>query len=464
MKKVMGRRQFIGAVGAAAAFSIVPRSVLGGEGQTPPSEKVNIACIGVGDQGMRVMQGYLKKPQIQVVAVCDVNESSSDYPKGATLGREPARQEVDKYYGENRPSGTYKGCKAYKDFREAIADKDVEAVLVATPDHWHAIISLEAMKAGKHVHCQKPMTHSVYEARRLGEAAKQYKVATQVFTGNQASEDTRLLCEWIWDGAIGPVREVHNWSNRPIWPQGMDRPKETPPVPPGLDWDFWLGPAPARPYHPAYLPFVWRGWLDFGTGALGDMGCYSFDTIFRALKLNAPTSVEGSSTKLNDETYPLASVITYKFAARGDMPAATLIWYDGGLKPPMPAEVETGEDVGDGNGGLLFIGDKGKILCNFHGSKPRIIPKSQMDAYKQPAKTLPRSPGHDEEWIEACRGGKPGGANFTVAGPITEALLLGNVSLRTGQKIEWDSANMKITNAADADKYIRRQYRSGWTL
>jgi len=459
------RRDFLKYVGGVAAFNIVPRYALGGDGNIPPSEKLNIACIGVGDQGTRVMTGYLKRPQVQVVAVCDVNEAGSNYPRGATLGREPARQEVDKYYGENRPSGTYRGCAAYKDFRELLANgKDIDAVLVATPDHWHAAISLEAMKAGKHVHCQKPMTHSVYEARRLAEAAKKYKVATQVFTAIQASESTRLLSEWILAGAIGPVREVHNWSNRPIWPQGIERPTDTPPVPAGFDWDLWIGPAPYRPYNPAYHPFNWRGWQDFGTGALGDMGCYSFDTIFRVLELKAPGTVKASSSGINSETYPRASVVTYGFPARGDMPAVTLTWYDGGRKPPRPIELEAGKDMGDGNGGILFVGDNGKILCDFQGSNPRIIPDAKMQAFKQPPQTLPRSIGHDEEWIEACKGGKPGGANFEIAGPITEALLLGNVALRFKEPLEWDSSSLKVLNIPEANKFIQRDYRQGWTL
>lgn len=453
------------AAAVTTAFTIVPRHVLGGIGNTAPSKKINLACIGVGDQGMRVMKEYLKKPEVRVIAVCDVNKTSDDYPKGATLGREPGREEVDEYYASQTPSGSYRGCAAYNDFRELLVkEKDVDAVLVATPDHSHAVVSLEAMKAGKHVHCQKPVTHSIYEARKLAEAARKYKVATQVFTAVQASESTRLLCEWIWDGAIGPVREVHNWSNRPIWPQGLERPEETPPVPANLDWDLWLGPAAYRPYHPAYLPFIWRGWLDFGTGALGDMGCYAFDTIFRVLKLKAPTSVEAVSTEVNSESYPLASIIHYEFGAREEMPPVRLTWYDGGLKPPRPEELEPGRDMGDWNGGLLFVGDKGKILCRFMGGEPQVIPESKMKAYKQPPKTLPRSIGHDKEWFEACRGGKPAGANFEIAGPITEALLLGNVALRTGRKLYWDAPNMKVINVPEANEYIHTPYRSGWTL
>ncbi len=460
----ISRRDFVRGVCGLSAFAIVPRYVLGGDANVPPSEKINLACIGVGDQGMKVMAGYLNMPEVQIVAVCDVNQSGK-YPENRIKGREPARQAVENFYAEQSPTGAYKGCAAYNDFREMLAkQKDFDAVLVATPDHSHAVVSMAAMQAGKHVHCQKPLTHSVYEARQLAEGAKRYKVATQVFTAIQSSESTRQLCEWIWAGAIGPVRQVINWSNRPVWPQGINRPKDTPLVPEGFDWDLWLGPAPYRPYHPAYHPFNWRGWLDFGTGALGDMGCYSFDTIFRVLKLKAPDTVYASSSGLNTETYPRQSVVTYEFPARGDMPPVTLTWYDGGRKPPRPVELEAGKDMGDGNGGILFVGDNGKILCDFQGGNPRIIPDSKMQAYKQPPQMLQRSIGHNQEWFRACKGGQPGGANFEVSGPITEALLLGNVALRFKEPVKWDSDSLKVTNIPEANKFIRRDYRQGWTL
>ena len=288
-------------------------------------------------------------------------------------------------------------------------------------------------------------------------------VATQVAIGNQASEATRLLCEWIWAGAIGPVRQVMNWSSRPFWPQAIDRPAETHPVPEGFDWNLWLGPAPERPFNRAYVPFVWRGWYDFGGGSLGDMGGYSFDTIFRVLKLEAPVSVEASSSERFAEAFPQASIIHYDFAGRGDMPPVRLTWYDGKLKPPRPAEFE-----GDGplpEEGLLFVGDRGTILCGFNGANPKLIPQARMDAYTQPPKTLPRSPGNDREWLDACKGGaaRPG-AHFEFEGMVTEALLLGNVSLRTGRKLIWDRPSLTAVNVPDADRYIRPPYRAGWTL
>ncbi|OGV62295.1 MAG: hypothetical protein A2283_17735 [Lentisphaerae bacterium RIFOXYA12_FULL_48_11] len=286
----------------------------------------------------------------------------------------------------------------------------------------------------------------------------------------QASEETRRLCEFIWSGAIGPVREVHIWTDRAskglfeeYWPQGIPRPTETPPVPETLDWDLWVGPAPLRPYHPAYLPFKWRGWWDFGTGALGDIGCHTFDAVFRALKLGHPLSVSASSTRVNDETYPLASMVNYRFPARGDMPPVDFTWYDGGLRPPRPAELEDGREMGAN--GRLLIGDNGKILGN------RLIPESKQQASEQVPKTLPRSIGHHKEWIEACKGGKPAGSNFDWAGPLAEVVLLGNVALRTSlreqltkTRLNWDGQNMRFTNMEEANKYLRREYRQGWSL
>ena len=491
-EKVISRRAFVrSAASTAAAFTILPRQARAGTGHVAPSERITVACIGAGAQGMRVMMDFLKQPDVQIVAVCDVNKESSDYVewwpnelrdkqrallgsshsdwgqewKSPTAGREPARRLVEAYYASQTPSGNYKGCSAYIDYRELLdREKDLDAVIVGTPDHTHAVISIAAMRKRKHVLCQKPMTHSIYEARRIADVARETRVATQVTINNQASEDTRLLCEWIWSGAIGPVREVHNWSTRPFWPQGLDRPANEEPVPATLNWDLWLGPAPFRPYSRMYLPFAWRGWYDFGCGALGDMGCYSFDTIFRVLKLGSPDSIEASSTRTFKETFPIASIIHFNFPARADQPPVRLTWYDGGLRPPRPRELEDGREMGQGNEGLLFIGESGTILCGFHGENPRLIPESKMKEFKQPTKTLPRSAGNNQEWIQACKGGSPGGANFEFEGPITEAVLLGNVALRAGKKLSWDGPGMKVINAAEAQQYVRDEYRQGWTL
>ena len=504
----ISRRKFLTRTTTAAlGISIVPRHVLGGTGYISPSDKINIAFIGVGSQGMRVMLRFLREPDVQGVAVCDPNKTGAGHPQWDThefcnsarqllgvnsgwdwlspddpiqlthslrvtsgvAGREPCQKIVDAYYGSQLRSGKYRGCAAYRDFRELLEkEKDVDAVIVCTTDNLHAVVSAAAMKKGKHVFCQKPLTHTIYEARRIAEIARETGVATQIAVANQASEDTRLLCEWIWSGAIGPVREVMNWSSRPFWAQGLERPKDAEPVPDSFDWDLWLGPAPERPFNRAYAPFVWRGWADFGCGALGDMGSYSFDTIFRVLKLEAPVSVEASSTDRYDETYPMASIIYYDFAARGDMPPVRFTWYDGGLKPPRPEELEEnrafrGEGEEDDEG-LLFVGDGGKILCGFNGANPKLIPEARMKSYQRPPKTLPRSPGNEREWLDACKGNKvkPGG-NFEFEGLVTETLLLGNVATRIGQKLNWDRLNIKVNSDA-ALKFVSPERRKGWEL
>jgi len=421
---------------------IVPRHVLGGASYTAPSDKLNIAGIGVGGRGREVVRQCKSE---NIVALCDVDEKYA-----AKTFRE------------------FPNAKRYKDFRVMLEkQKDIDAVIVATPDHTHAVISMTAIKMGKHVYCEKPLTHTIYEARKLTEAAREAKVATQMGTQGHSQEGIRLICEWIADGAIGPVREVHAWTDRPMgwWPQGVDRPTDTPPTPDTLDWDLWLGPAPERPYHPAYHPFAWRGWWDFGTGALGDMGCHIFDAPFWALKLGHPMSVDASSTEVNSETAPLASIIHYQFPARGDMPPVKLTWYDGGLKPARPDELEDGRPMGNKNGGVLLVGDNGTIMAKDENAQdPQLIPRSRMEAYKQPEKTIPRSIGHYQEWIEACKGGKPAGANFDYAGPLTEVVLLGNVALRAGTKLYWDAPNMRITNVPEANQFLRTEYRKGWTL
>jgi predicted dehydrogenase len=442
----LSRRDFMGAAAAVAAFTVVPRSVLGGPRNVPPSEKLNIAGIGVGGQGGSDLNSLSSQ---NIVALCDV-----DWRQAAGAFKR------------------YPDARKYKDFRQMLDDEDknIDAVIVATPDHVHAVASVAAIKRGKHVYCEKPLTHSVYEARMVAQAAREHKVATQMGNQGQASEETRLMCEYIWDGAIGPVREAHIWTDRPLnglskvyWPQGVGRPEETPPVPETLDWDLWLGPAPQRPYHPAYVPFKWRGWWDFGTGALGDIGCHRIDPVWRALKLKAPISIEAACTLVNNETYPVASVVTYHFGARGDMPPVKLVWYDGGLRPPRPAELADGQQMGDN--GILFVGDKGKML------EYTLIPESLRKEYGKPPQMIPRSPGHHAEWIEACKGGKPAGSNFDHAGPLAEAVLLGNVALRpsmkeklTRTKLLWDSENLKITNMPEANEFLRWQYRQGWSL
>ena len=350
--------------------------------------------------------------------------------------------------------------------------KDIDAVVVATPDHMHAVISLTAMQLGKHVYCEKPMAHSLEEVRLMARAAGRYKVATQMGNQGNAGEGVRLMSEWIADGAIGDVREVHAWTNKPVWPQGIGRPSETPPVPPELDWDLWLGPAPQRPYHPSYLPFTWRGWWDFGSCSLGDMGCHVLNNVVHPMKLGSPTSIEAYATRCTSETGPLATMIYYEFAARGSMPPVRLTWYDGGMMPPRPLELEDGRRMGD-NEGVMFVGDKGKLICGCYGDSPRLIPESRMREYKLPAKTLARSPGHHTEWVNACKGGPQARSNFADAAALTEIVILGNVAIRAGMhqkqngmrvRLDWDADAMKFTNSPDAEEYLRCSYRKGWEL
>jgi len=442
------RRAFLGTSSALATFVVVPRAALGGAGVASPNSKLNIAGIGIGGQGASDLNDVRSE---NIVALCDVD---SDY--AAKIFRK------------------YPDAKRYKDFREMLdKEKSLDAAVVATPDHIHAVASMAAIRHGKHVYCEKPLTRTVYEARALAKAAREAKVATQMGNQGMAFEGNRLINEWIADGAIGPVREVHVWSDRPThrgkmplwWAQGIERPKDTPPVPPSLDWDLWLGPAPLRPYHPAYVPFRWRGWWDFGSGGLGDMGIHNLAPVFSALKLGAPASVHASSTPVFKETVPLACIVHYQFPARGDMPPLQLHWYDGGLLPARPEELEDDRPL-DPEDGVIFVGDKGKMLVTgWGGEHPRLIPEGRNKEYRRPPKTLPRSIGHHKEWIEACKTGSPTRSNFDFAGPLTEAVLLGSVCVRLGgEKLVWDSASFKVTNVAEANGYLHYKYREGWEL
>jgi len=447
-QKNMTRRGFMGAAAGVAAFTVVPRHVIAGSGDAAPSEKVNIAGVGIGGQGGHDINQLSSQ---NIVALCDV-----DWQRAGGL--------FDRYPNARR----------YKDFREMLdkEDKNIDGVVVGTPDHMHAIVSMAAIKRGKHVYCEKPLTHTVREAKMLADAAREAKVATQMGNQGQASEETRLLCETIWAGAIGQVREVHIWTDRPLngidkwyWPQGVDRPSGQDQIPDTFDWDLWLGPAPVRPFvKSVYHPFVWRGWWDYGTGALGDIGCHSMDAVFRALKLGYPTSVEAACTLVNNETYPVASRVTYEFPARGDLAPVTLHWYDGGMKPPRPPELEDGR-VWDTNG-KLYIGDKGKILDY------RLIPEARQKEYGKPPQKLERSIGHYMEWVVACKGGKPAGSNFPDhAGLLAEVVLMGNIALRPAlknkmlsTKLFWDAKERKFTNVPEANQYLTKEYRQGWAI
>jgi predicted dehydrogenase len=372
----------------------------------------------------------------------------------------------------------YPQAKRYVDFREMLEkEQSLDAVVVGTPDHNHAIVSVTAMKLGKHVYCEKPLTRTVKEARIVAQVARETKRVTQMGNQGMAFEGNRLMKEWIWGGVIGPVREVHVWSDRPTqrgkkalwWPQAIERPADTPPVPSTLNWDLWLGPAPWRPYHPAYVPFKWRGWWDFGSGGLGDMGIHNLAPVFATLKLGAPTTVTATSTPVFKETVPLAAMVHYEFPARGDLPPVKLHWYDGGLLPERPEELED-DRVLDPEDGILFVGDQGKILVEgWGGERPMLLPASRHKAFTPPPKTLPRSIGHYQEFIHACKTGAPTESPFAFSGPLTEAVLLGSVAIRLGgeligEKLRWDSASLKVTNVPEANALLHYDYRQGWSL
>ena len=331
---------------------------------------------------------------------------------------------------------------------------------------------MAAIKAGKHVYCQKPLCHDIYEARMLAQAAAASKVATQMGIQGHSSEGFRLICEWIWAGAIGEVLEVDAWCSLSYYPWGhaawsskfgAGRPADTPAVPDKLNWDLWLGPAPERPYHPAYHSAVWRCWWDFGNGMMGDRGAHTLDSVVSALKLGPPISVEATSCGLNPETHPLSAIVTFQFPARQGLPPLKLTWYEG-TRPPRPAQLEAGQNMPD-EGGVIFKGSKGVLMCGVYGDSPRLIPEAAMHALERPAKTLPRVKGsHEMDWVSAAKTGVQPGAHFGYSGPLTETCLLGNIAKRVDSRIEWDAANLKITNVPDANKYVRTEYRKGWSL
>ena len=444
----ISRRNFLRETSAVTTFLVVSPAVLGRAGQVSPNSKLNIAGIGVGGQGGSDIEQVNSE---NIVALCDV-----DFAHAAKTFEK------------------YPQAKQYKDYRAMFEkEKGIDAVVIGTPDHQHAIISIFAMKAGKHVYCEKPLTRSVHEARTVARIARETKVATQMGNQGMAFEGNRLINEWLDDGAIGPVREVHVWSDRPThsgklplyWAQGVERSKETPPVPDTLDWDLWLGPAPWRPYHTDYVPFSWRGWWDFGSGGLGDMGIHNLAPVFSALKLGAPESLYASSTAVFKETIPLAAIVHYQFPARGSLPPVKLHWYDGGVLPARPDELDEDERNLDPEDGIIFVGDKGKMLVTgWGGRSPRLIPERRNQEYKRPAPTLPRSVGHHQEWIDACKGGPTPRSNFDFAGPLTEAVLLGSVCIHNGgAKLQWDSAKFQ-TDVPEANHLLHYEYRKDWKL
>ncbi len=438
MKRQLSRRTFVGAAASTAfAFTYLPRRVWGA------NERLNVASIGVGGKGRGEVRDVAAQ-ECNIVALCDVDE-----------------QRAARTFEE------FPDAKKYKDFRVMLdQQKDIDAVTVSTPDHTHAVAAVMAMKMGKHVYCQKPLTHSIYEARVMAQTAAEMNVATQMGNQAHAGEPIRRGVEVVRAGVIGKVHEVHVWTNRPIWPQGQTRPAESHPVPSTLDWDLWLGPAPERPFHDkAYVPFNWRGWWDFGTGALGDMACHMMDMAYWALELGYPVSVEAHSCGGTDESPPNWSIITYEFPARGENPPVKFVWYDGnkfpsfdvvdGLEPEQLRRID-----------CVLIGEKGKMFFSRGSMDWTIKPNSLWEDFQQPERTIPRAPNNSEdaEWIAACKGGPPALSNFSYSGPFTEVVLLGNLAIRAGRKIAWDGPNMTAPGAPEVDQYIRREYRNGWTL
>ncbi len=375
------RRQFLQTSAlTTAGLALAPVTAMRAAGEKAAGRKLNIAGVGVGGMGNHNLKQCAAE---NIVALCDVDQNYA-----AKTFRE------------------YPQAKVYRDYREMLdKQEDIEAVIIATPDHTHAVIAMAAIRAGKHVYVQKPLTYSVHEARTLTEAAREHKVATQMGNQGHSGDGARLICEWIQAGAIGTVREVDAWTNRPVWPQGVEveRPKETPPVPAGLDWDRWLGPAPYRPYHPAYVPGNWRAWCDFGTGSLGDLGCHILDAAFWAMKLKYPSSVEGcvstywhdlwKKTEPRHETFPRSTIVRYKFPAREDLPPLKLTWWDGGMMPPRPDGLDPEEELGDQDGGLIFRGDKGVLICGCYGRSPRVFPETLRSGLAGIPKTIARIPG-----------------------------------------------------------------------
>jgi len=491
------RRKFVAtSAGTALSAMIVPRHVLGGVGYQPPSATVNLAIVGAGGMGMGNAEELTSQ---NIVALCDVDFGYVDRQITPKLTEGPADNRRPREKGVKMQAAFQKAAR-YADFRVMLEkQKDIDAVLIATPDHTHGVIADMAMKMGKHVYVQKPLAATVHEVRVLRETARATKVVTQMGNQGHSTNDARLINEWIEAGLIGPVREVHIWTNRPIWPQGVPRPLAEPPaqpaprrtswnstairdataaamagvypVPEGLDWDLYLGPAQYTPYHPVYHPFNWRGWMDFGVGALGDMGAHLLDHPYWALDLGYPTSIEATSTPFGGPsrtpaTYPVAMTAHYEFPARGSRPPVRLSWYDGGLMPerhPMLPD----SLVFNREGGVLYVGDNGLLLHETYGAKPRLFPESLMERTKTVPQTIRRVTGsHEMNWIDAILGNAPASSPFDYAAPLTEVMLLGIVALRAGQgkKILYDPAAMRITNDEAANQYLTRDARPGWAI
>lgn len=436
------RRKFIGSTAAtSAALTILPGTVISGNGHVPPSDKLNIAGIGIGGKGNVNLRNMKSE---NIVALCDI-----DWNYAA------------------KTFAQYPSATKFTDFRVMLdkMHKDIDAVVIATPDHTHTVCALAAMQHGKHVYVQKPLTHSVYESRVMLEASRKYKVVTQMGNEGHSSNNVAEVCELIWSGAIGKIEKVDAFTDRPIWPQGLTRPAQGMWLPEGIDWDLFIGPAPMRPYHSAYHPWNWRGWWDFGTGALGDMACHVLDIVFSALKLGYPDSVEASSSSFNSESAPNSSMITYQFPARGKMgkflmPAVTVTWYDGGLQPARPAELPEGTELGQGKNGVVFHGSEGILVCGNYGGNYRLLPDEKFAKMAKPPKTVRRiETSHEMDWVRACKESPENrilpASNFEYACPLNEMVVMGNLAVRMqglNKKLKWDGPSMTFTNLTDDDK------------
>jgi predicted dehydrogenase len=436
----------VGTAGAAvAACTIVPRHVLAGSGQTSPNEKLDIAGIGVAGMGRGDLEAVGGE---NLVALCDVDR----------------RHAADSFK-------RWPNARQFRDFRKMFdeMEKKIDAVVVATPDHFHAVASMAAIRRGKHVYCEKPLAHSVYEVRQLMKAAKEHNVVTQLGNQGHSFETIRMFCEWIWDGAIGSVHTIH--AGCTAVNSGVDalpRLKEKHEVPPSLDWDLWLGPAQQRPYHPAYLPGAWRGWVPFGNGTVGDWTCHVVDPVFWAFDLGSPKTIQAQvkdwDPKTQGDAYPKGEIITYEFPAKGKRGPITMSWYSGTERIPRPKDLEAGRNHYDT--GAVVLGDKGTIIYGSHGAGGvRMIPEAKMKAYKLPEKTIPRAKEHHQDWLEAIRKGAKSGSDFSYGGPLTELAMLGVIAIKLpGQKLEWDAQNMRFTNCEEANQHVNPPYRAGWTL
>jgi len=466
----MKRRQFLKKTGTGAtAFYFLPGTVISHNNCSSPGEKLNIAAIGAGGKGWENLNRSFQAGSANIVALCDVDDRMS----------ERARKKWSQ--------ATY-----YKDFRIMLEkeEKNIDAVIISTPDHMHAVHAMACMQMGKHVYVEKPLTHDIQEARMLTKAAEEYKLVTQMGNQGSSGDDTRKVETWIQKGVIGDVHRVHVWTNRPVWPQGIPTPVEKHSIPSELDWDLWLGTAPFRDYNNIYVPANWRGWVDFGTGALGDMGCHFIDVPFRALKLGYPESVECSvgavwtgffEEAIYTDSYPPSSKIHIQFPARGSMVPVELIWYDGGILPRRPDELLPDEKMGGWDGGIIFEGSEGKIMAELFGTNPTLLPTSRMKDTELPDAEKPfvkkGEVGHQEQWVQACMSGYGSytSSPFSESGPLTETVIMGNLAilsynLKAGdefpgrKKLLWDGENMKITNFENANRFVKRDYRGSWNL